>query len=80
MENVKLKVIAVVIAVIVFLALFGYMLRIITMVITNFAETLSDIIRRGVSGGHGIEPVVSFCVAIVLIYILGVVLAKIFKA
>jgi hypothetical protein len=80
MENLNVKGIVIAIVMIIFFALFGYILQAVTTVIANFAEVLSDIIRHGLSGGHGIEPVVRFCVSILLIYILVVVLVKIFKA
>lgn len=70
MENIHWKAIFISLAVIVALACFKQVLDFFTFVVTDFTETVVTIIRGGLSGGRrdGIEPIVRFCLMVIIIF------------
>ena len=68
MENIKWKNICIALIVVILLIFFKDMIEFFTFVITDFAETVIDIIGDGLTGRRGIEPVVRFCLTVIIIF------------
>ena len=68
MENIKWKNICIALIVVILLIFFKDMIEFFTFVITDFAETVIDIIGDGLTGRRGIEPVVRFCLTVIVIF------------
>ena len=68
MENIKWKNICIALIVVILLIFFKDMIEFFTFVITDFAETVIDIIGDGLTSRRGIEPVVRFCLTVIVIF------------
>jgi hypothetical protein len=70
MENIHWKSIFIALVLIVFAVFFKDVLNFLTFVVTDFTETVVAIIKGGLSGGRrdGIEPVVRFCLMVIIIF------------
>ena len=70
MENVNWKNICIAIIVVVSLIYFKDVLEFFTFVVSDFVETVVAIIKGGLTGGRraGIEPVVRFCLMVIIIF------------
>ena len=71
MENIKWKNICIALIVVVFLIFFKDVIEFFTFVVSDFAETVVTIIKGGLlggRGGRGVEPVVRFCLTVIIIF------------
>ena len=68
MENIKWKNICIALIVVILLIFFKDMIEFFTFVITDFVETVIDIIGDGLTGRRGIAPVVRFCLTVIIIF------------
>jgi len=68
MENFNWKAISIILVLLVCAIFFQGVIEFLTLVVTNFVETVVDIIRGGLSGRGGIEAVVRFCLTIIVIF------------
>ena len=68
MENFHWKAIFIALVLIVFAIFFKETIEFFTFVITDFVETVVDIIKGGLTARRGIESVVRFCLTIITIF------------
>ena len=71
MGNFQWKAIFMALLLIVFAIFFKDAVEFLTFVVTDFVETVVDIIKDGLVGGRrgrGIEPVVRFCLTVIIIF------------
>ena len=68
MENVNWKNICIALIVVVSLIYSKDVIEFFTFVISDFVETVVAIIKDGLIGGRGIEPVVRFCLTVIVIF------------
>ena len=68
MENMQWKAIIIAIVLLVIGVFFKGVVDFFTLVVTDFVDTVVRIIREGLSGRHGIEPVVRFCLTVIIIF------------
>ena len=68
MENVHWKTIFIVLVLIVFAIFFKEAVEFFTFVVTDFVETVVDIIKGGLTTRNGIEPVVRFCLTVIILF------------
>ena len=68
MENFHWKAIIIALVLLVFAIFFKDVVEFFTFVITDFVETVIDIIGDGLTGRRGIAPVVRFCLTVIIIF------------
>ena len=68
MENIHWKAIIIALVLIVFAIFFKDVIEFFTFVVTDFAETVIDIIEGGLTGRRGVKPVVRFCLTVIIIF------------
>lgn len=68
MENFHWKAIIIALVLIVFAIFFKDVVEFFTFVVTDFVETVIDIIKGGLTARRGIEPVVRFCLTVIIIF------------
>jgi len=68
MENFHWKAIIIALVLIVFAIFFKDVIEFFTFVVTDFAETVIDIIEGGLTGRRGVKPVVRFCLTVIIIF------------
>jgi hypothetical protein len=68
MENFHWKTIFIVLVLIIFAVFFKEAVEFFTFVVTDFVETVVDIIKGGLTARNGIEPVVRFCLTVIIIF------------
>ena len=67
MNNFNWKSIIIILTLLVFGIFFKDVVQFLTLVVTDFVDTVVGILRDGLSGRGGIEAVVRFCITIVMI-------------
>jgi len=68
MENIHWKAIIIALALIVFAIFFKDVVEFFTFVVTDFVETVIDIIKGGLTARRGVKPVVRFCLTVIIIF------------
>jgi hypothetical protein len=68
MENFHWKAIIIALVLIVFAIFFKDVVEFFTFVVTDFVETVIDIIEGGLTGRRGVKPVVRFCLTVIIIF------------
>ena len=68
MENIHWKAIIIALVLIVFAIFFKDVVEFFTFVVTDFVETVIDIIEGGLTGRRGVKPVVRFCLTVIIIF------------
>ena len=68
MENFQWKAIVIALVLLVFAIFFKDVLEFFTFVVSDFVETVIDIIKGGLTGGRGVKPVVRFCLTVIVIF------------
>jgi hypothetical protein len=71
MENVHWKALIIALFLIVFAVFFKDVVEFFTFVVSDFVETVVNTIKGGFQGGRrsrGIEPVVRFCLTVIIIF------------
>ena len=68
MENIHWKAITIALVLLVFAIFFKDVIEFFTFVVTDFAETVIDIIEGGLTGRRGVKPVVRFCLTVIIIF------------
>jgi len=68
MENIHWKAIIIALVLIVFAIFFKDVIEFFTFVVTDFVETVVDIIEGGLTGSRGVKPVVRFCLTVIVIF------------
>jgi len=67
-ENIQWKAVVIFLVLIVFAVFFKDVIEFLTFVVTDFTEMVVGNIKGGLSGRRGIEPVVRFCLTIIVIF------------
>ena len=68
MENIHWKAIIIALVLLVFAIFFKDVIEFFTFVVTDFVETVIDIIEGGLTGRRGVKPVVRFCLTVIIIF------------
>jgi hypothetical protein len=68
MENFHWKAIIIALVLLVFAIFFKDVVEFFTFVVTDFVETVIDIIKGGLTGRSGVKPVVRFCLTVIIIF------------
>jgi len=68
MENIHWKAIIIALVLLVFAIFFKDVIEFFTFVVTDFVETVVDIIEGGLTGSRGVKPVVRFCLTVIIIF------------
>ena len=68
MENFHWKAIIIALVLLVFAIFFKDVIEFFTFVVTDFVETVVDIIEGGLTGSRGVKPVVRFCLTVIIIF------------
>ena len=68
MENFHWKAIIIALVLLVFAIFFKDVVEFFTFVVSDFVETVVDIIKGGLTPSRGIEPVVRFCLTVIIIF------------
>ena len=68
MENFQWKAIVIALVLLVFAIFFKDVLEFFTFVVSDFVETVIDIIKGGLTGRRGVKPVVRFCLTVIIIF------------
>ena len=68
MGNFQWKAIFIALVLIVFAVCFKDVVEFLTFVVTDFVETVVDIIKGGLTPRRGIEQIVRFCLTVIIIF------------
>ncbi len=67
MENIHWKAVFIALALLIIALFFKEFIEFMTFVVTDFAETVVENLEGGLSRRNGIEPVVRFCLTVIVI-------------